>query len=125
MNQDEADAIQRMMLRFRAEMLAELGRTEQDTTCCRQCMLPYPEGDFESYNFCPWCDISIRGLEQRIDESRKIILAERFGMDEIQCGECGGEYEQPTLYPFKSCPHCGAPFAEIDELLVELPFLVR
>ncbi len=114
-----------MMLRFRAEMLAALGRTEQDTTCCRQCRLPYPEGDFESYNFCPWCDISIRGLEQRVDESRKIILAERFGMDEIQCGECGGEYEQPTLYPFKFCPHCGAPFAEIDELLVELPFLVR
>ena len=125
MNQDEADAIQRMMLRYRAEMLAELGRTEQDTACCRQCMLPYPESDFESYDFCPWCDLSIRGLEQRIDESRKIILAERFGMDEIQCGECGGEYEQPTLYPFKFCPHCGAPFTEIDELLVELPFLVR
>ena len=122
MNQDQADAVRRLMLRLRAEMLAQLGRTKEDTACCRRCLLPYAEGDFESYNFCPWCDVSIRGLEERTDESRKIILAERFGMDEIQCGE---EYEQPTLYPFKFCPHCGAPFAEIDELVVELPFLVR
>ena len=40
------------------------------------------------------------------------------------CGECGGEYEQPTMFPFKYCPHCGAPFADEDELLIELPFLV-
>ena len=49
----------------------------------------------------------------------------RCGNDEIQCGECGGEYEQPTLYPFLNCPHCGAPFAAQDELLVELPILVK
>ena len=63
-------------------MLARLGRSEDDTACCRQCLLPYPEGDWESYDFCPWCDLSIRGLEERIDESRKIILDVRFGNDE-------------------------------------------
>ena len=117
--------LRRRMLRLRAEMLQHLDRTEDETLCCQQCLLPYPEGDFESYSFCPWCEFSIRGREERIDESRKIILTERFGNDEIQCGECGGEYEQPSRYPFKFCPHCGAPFADADELLMELPFLVR
>ena len=116
--------LRRRMLALRAEMLAHLGRSEGELRCCPQCLLPHPEGDFEAYSFCPWCLLSLRGLEERIDESRKIILNVRFGNDEIQCGECGGEYEQPTRYPFKFCPHCGAPFAEFDELLMELPFLV-
>jgi hypothetical protein len=105
-------------------MLAYLGRSSRDTAFCLQCMLPYPEGEFESYSFCPWCLYSIHGTEARIDESRKVILNERYGNDEIQCGECGGEYAQPTRYPFKFCPHCGAPFAAFDEILIELPFLV-
>jgi hypothetical protein len=112
------------LLRLRDEMLAHLGRTSADTACCRQCLLPHPEGDYEAYNFCPWCSLSIRGREARFDESRKIIQNERYGNDEIQCGECGGEYEQPTLYPFRACPHCGAPFAAVDELLIELPIRV-
>lgn len=114
--------LRQRLLRLRQEILDHLGRTVADTRCCQQCLLPHPEGDFESYSFCPWCLYSIRGLEERIDESRRIILAVRFGNDEIQCGECGGEYEQPTRYPFKFCPHCGAPFADQDELLVVLPF---
>ena len=44
--------------------------------------------------------------------------------DEAQCGECGSEFEQPTRYPFKFCPACGAPFAAQDELLITLPFFV-
>ena len=115
--------VRRALLQLRADMLLHLGRTEDDTACCRQCLLPYPEGDWESYNFCPWCDLSVRGLEERIDESRKVILDIRFGNDEAQCGECGAEFEQPTRYPFKFCPHCGAPFAAQDELLITLPFL--
>ncbi len=117
--------LRKRMLALRKEMLQHLGRTEHDTRCCSQCLLPHPEGEWESYSFCPWCLDSIQGQEERIDESRKIVLNIRFGQDEIQCGECGGEYEQPTRYPFKFCPHCGAPFAEQDELLIELPFLVR
>jgi Zn finger protein HypA/HybF involved in hydrogenase expression len=120
-----SEQIRRRMLALRAEMLVRLNRSVDDTVCCEQCLLPYPEGDYESYDFCPWCMLSIRGLEERIDESRKVILDVRFGNDEIQCGECGGEYEQPTLYPFKYCPHCGAHFAEFDELLMVLPFTVR
>ena len=85
---------------------------------------PIPKGDYEAYDFCPWCSLSIRGREPRIDESRKIIQHVRCGNDEIQCGECGGEYNQPTLYPFLNCPHCGALFAAQDELLIELPILV-
>lgn len=115
--------VRRALLQLRAEMLQHLRRTEEDTACCRQCLLPHPEGDWESYSFCPWCDLSIRGREERIDESRKIILDVRFGNDEVQCGECGAELEQPTRYPFKFCPHCGAPFAAQDELLIALPFL--
>jgi hypothetical protein len=118
------EQIRRQLLVLRAQMLAHLRRSEGDTACCPRCLLPFPEGEFESYNFCPWCLNSVRGCEARIDESRKIILAERYGHDEIQCGECGGEYDQPTRYPFKFCPHCGAPFAAFDEILIELPFLV-
>ena len=117
------DRVRRRLLRLRGEMFAHLGRSESETTCCRRCRLPYPEGDFESYDFCPWCSPAIRGREPRYDESRKIIQKERDGSDEIQCGECGGEYEQPTRYPFKVCPHCGAPFAEQDEILIELPWV--
>jgi len=109
---------------MRDAMLEALGRSLEDTRCCRRCMLPYPEGDFEAYIFCPWCSLSINGQEPRLDESRKIIAHERYGNDEIQCGECGGEYDQPTQFPFKYCPHCGAPFAAVDELLIELPYLV-
>lgn len=114
----------RILLRLRDEMLAHLGRTTGNTPCCRRCLLPHPEGEYEAYDFCPWCSLSIRGREPRIDESRKIIQHVRCGNDEIQCGECGGEYNQPTLYPFLNCPHCGAPFAAQDELLIELPILV-
>jgi hypothetical protein len=111
------------LLRLQAEMLAYLERDYSNTLCCRRCLLPYPEGEFEAYDFCPWCALPVNGLEARIDESRRIIQKERDGQDEIQCGECGGEYSQPTLYPFRFCPHCGAPFAEQDEILIELPFL--
>ena len=114
----------RTLLRLRDEMLAHLDRTPETILCCRRCLLPYPEGDHEAYNFCPWCSFSINGREPRIDESRKIIEKERCGHDEIQCGKCGCEYEQPTLYPFRVCPHCGAPFAAQDEILIELPILV-
>jgi uncharacterized CHY-type Zn-finger protein len=116
--------IQRKLLRLRAEMLFYLDRTEADTLTCRRCLLPYPEGEYEAYGFCPWCSLSINGCAPRIDESRRIIQNQRFGQDEIQCSECGGEYGQPTRYPFQFCPHCGAPFAQQDELLIELPFLV-
>ena len=65
------------------------------------------------------------GIEPRLDESRKIIereeLERRIG---IQCGECGCEYEQPALYPYRFCAACGAPFAAEDEIIVELPWLV-
>lgn len=115
--------VREMLLRLQAEMLYHLRRTRAATLCCDQCLLPYPEGEFEAYNFCPWCCLSVNGREPRIDESRKIIQKERYGQDEIQCGECGGEYDQPTPYPFRFCPHCGAPFAAQDEILVELPFL--
>ena len=123
MSQQLPPQLRVFLLRLREEMLSHLERREADTECCRQCLLPYPEGEFEAYSFCPWCDLSVNGQEPRIDESRKIIQKERLGQDEIQCGECGGEYEQPTPYPFKFCPHCGAPFAAQDEILIELPFL--
>ncbi len=124
MSDDLPPHVRRTLLRLRGEILAHLDRTTDDTLCCRECLLPYPEGDYEAYDFCPWCALSINGREARIDESRKIIEKERYGNDEIQCGECGGEYEQPTLYPFKFCPHCGAPFAAQDEILIELPIRV-
>jgi hypothetical protein len=121
---EQKDQIRAMLLRVRSQMLAYLQADLASVTCCRRCLLPYPEGEYESYSYCPWCDLSIQGREARIDESRKIIGRQRYGNDEIQCGECGGEYEQPTMFPFKFCPHCGAPFADEDELLIELPFLV-
>ncbi len=123
MSGDIPEKIRRRLIQLRGEILGHLGRTESDTAGCGRCLLPYPEGDFESYDFCPWCSFAIRGREPRYDESRKIILSERYGSDEIQCGECAGEYEQPTRYPFKFCPHCGAPFAEQDEILIELPWV--
>ncbi len=116
MNEDTRAKIRQTLLRLRAEMLDHLDRAAENTLCCTRCLLPYPEDDFEAYNFCPWCSLSIHGREARIDESRKIIEHERYGNDEIQCGECGGEYEQPTKYPFQFCPHCGAPFAAQDEI---------
>jgi len=118
------EEIRRILLRLRAEMLLYLGRTEQDTNFCDRCLLPLPEGEFESYSFCPWCSWSLTGCDPRYDESRKIIENERGIQTEIQCGECGGEYEQPARYPFRSCPHCGAPFASEDELVIVLPFTV-
>ncbi len=124
MSDDLPPHVLRTLLRLRDEILARLDRTTDDTLCCHRCFLPYPEGDYEAYSFCPWCALSINGREARIDESRKIIEKERYGNDEIQCGECGGEYEQPTLYLFKFCPHCGAPFAAQDEILIELPIRV-
>ena len=123
MTGDIPERVRRRLAQLRGEMLAHLDRTESDTACCLRCLLPHPEGEFESYDFCPWCSLAIRGRGRRYDESRKIVLNERYGSDEIQCGECGGEYEQPTAYPFKFCPHCGAPFAEQDEILIELPWV--
>ena len=116
--------IRQILLRLRAEMLLYLGRTEPDTNFCDRCLLPLPEGEFESYSFCPWCSWSLTGYDPRYDESRKIIENERGIQTEIQCGECGGEYEQPARYPFRFCAHCGAPFASEDELVIVLPFTV-
>ena len=124
MNEDARVKMRQTLLRLRAEMLDHLDRTAEHTRCCTRCLLPYLEHDFEAYYFFPWCSLSINGRDARIDESRKIIEHERYGNDEIQCGECGGEYEQPTKYSFQFCPHCGAPFAAQDEMLIELPFLV-
>ena len=104
MNEDTRAKIQQTLLRLRAEMLDHLDRTAEDTRFCARCLLPYPEDDFEAYHFCPWCSLSINGRDARIDESRKVIEHERYGNDEIQCGECGGEYEQPSKYPFQFCP---------------------
>ena len=97
---------------------------EEETRFCRRCMLPLPEGKYESYDFCPWCSLSLGGIEARIDESRKIVGRELEGRIEIQCGECGSEYGQPARYPFRFCAVCGAPFAQDDEMIIELPWLV-
>jgi hypothetical protein len=118
------EEIRRILLRLRAEMLLYLGRTEQDTLFCHRCLLPLPEGEFESYSFCPWCSMSLTGCAPRYDESRRIIENERGDQTEIQCGECGGEYDQPARYPFRFCAHCGAPFSAEDELVIVLPFQV-
>ena len=114
----------RILLVLRAEMLAYLQLTEEEALFCRRCLLPLPEGEFESYDFCPWCSKSVRGLEPRRDESRKIIERALEEKIEIQCGECGCEYEQPARYPFRFCAVCGAPFAEEDEVVIELPWIV-
>ncbi len=109
---------------LRAEMLAYMQLTVEDARFCRRCFLPLPEGEFESYDFCPWCSKSLGGLEPRNDESRKIIGRELESKVEIQCGECGCEYEQPARYSFRFCAICGAPFAAEDEIIIELPWLI-
>jgi DNA-directed RNA polymerase subunit RPC12/RpoP len=115
----------RVLLALRAEMLSYLQVREEDARFCVRCMLPLPEGEYDSYDFCPWCSKSQGGIEPRPDESRKIIerdeLERRIG---IQCGECGCEYEQPARYPYLFCAACGARFAIEDEVIVELPWLV-
>jgi hypothetical protein len=117
--------MRRILLALRAEMLAYLHLTEDESHFCRRCLLPLPEGDYDSYDFCPWCSKSLGGMEPRFDESRKILEREELeGRIEIQCGECGAEYEQPARYPFKFCVVCGAPFATEDEIIIELPWLV-
>ena len=116
--------IQRILLKLRAEMLLYLGRAEKDTSFCDRCLLPLPEGEFEAYRFCPWCCRSLTGCIPCYDESQRIIENEWEAQTEIQCGSCGGEYEQPARYPFRFCAHCGSPFAAQDELVVVLPFLV-
>ncbi len=117
--------VQRILTRLRVEILSYLDRTENETDFCGRCHLPLPSGDFEEYEFCPWCDQSFNGDAPRLDESRRIIEHQWIVEDEIQCGECGGEYEQPNRYPFRFCPHCGAPFAFGDEVILELPYLVQ
>lgn len=116
--------IRRALLQLRQDILAYTGRTETDTSFCDRCTLPFPEDEFESYEFCPWCSTSVNGMEASCDESRKVIEHEWDMEDEIQCGECGGEYNQPSRYPFPFCPHCGAPFAADSEFLIVLPFVV-
>jgi hypothetical protein len=117
--------MRRILLALRAEMLAYLQVREDGISFCRRCLLPLPEGEYESYDFCPWCSKSLGGIEPRLDESRKIIEREELERRvEIQCGECGTEYEQPARYPFKFCAACGAPFASEDEFIIELPWLV-
>lgn len=105
-------------------MLAYLRRSEEETRFCRRCLLPLPEGEFDSYDFCPWCSNSFGGYDACQDESRRIIERMWDEQTEIQCGECGSEYEQPARYPFKFCVVCGAPFAVEDELVIELPWTV-
>jgi hypothetical protein len=114
----------RILLALRAEMLVYLQVTEDEIRFCRRCLLPLPEGDYDSYDFCPWCSKSLGGMEARIDESRKIIEREIEGWTGIQCGECGCEYEQPARYPYRFCAVCGAQFAAEDEVVIELPWLV-
>jgi uncharacterized CHY-type Zn-finger protein len=116
--------VYRALIRLRAEMLVYLAKDENELDFCGQCRLPFPQGDFEAYAFCPWCDLQMGGDSPRIDESRRIIRHSWERQDDIQCGECGGEYAQPGRYPFRFCPHCGAPFAPDDEMVIELPFQV-
>ena len=114
----------RALTELRVEILTFLARSETDTDFCGRCHLPLPAGDYESYDFCPWCDMSINGGAPCSDEARRIIEHQWATEDEIQCGECGSEYEQPNRYPFRFCPQCGARFADQDELVVELPYLI-
>jgi hypothetical protein len=117
--------IRRILLALRAEMLVDLHAREEEMRFCQRCLLPLPEGEYESYDFCPWCSKSLGGIEPRLDESRKIIEREELDRRvEIQCGECGTEYEQPARYPYKFCVVFGAPFAAEDEFIIELPWLV-
>ncbi len=124
MNAEPLD-VQRTITRLRVEILSYLGRTEDETDFCGCCHLPLPSGDFEEFAFCPWCDRSFGGDVPRLDESRRIIEHQWVVQDEIQCGECAAEYEQPSRYPFRFCPHCGAAFAFFDEMILGLPFLVH
>ncbi len=117
--------VQRIRTQLRVSILSYLDRSENEMDFCGRCHLPLPSGEFEEYEFCPWCDVSFNGDAPRGDESRRIIEHQWEVQDEIQCGECGGEYEQPNRYPFCFCPHCGARFAFGDKLIVELPFVVR
>ena len=114
----------RILLALRAEMLAYLQVGEEEIRFCRRCLLPLPEGEYDSYDFCPWCSKSLGGIEPRLNESRKIIERAMERLIEIQCGECGCEYEQPALYPYRFCAVCGAQFAKEDEVVIELPWLV-
>ena len=116
--------VRHVLMRLRVEILTHLDRSESETDFCGCCHLPLPTGDYASYEFCPWCDQSLNGIVPRVDESRRIIQHQWEVQDDIQCGECGGEYEQPHRYPFRFCPHCGAPFAIEDELMIELPFRI-
>ena len=117
--------VQRNLRKLRAQILSYLDRSEDETDFCGRCHLPLPAGDFEEYEFCPWCDQLFNGDAPRLDESRRIIEHQWTVQDEIQCDECGAEFEQPNRYLFWFCPHCGAPFAFGEELIVELPFLFR
>jgi uncharacterized CHY-type Zn-finger protein len=115
----------RILLALRAEMLLYLQVAEAEVRFCRRCTLPLPEGEYESYDFCPWCSNSFGGMRPRYDESRKIIAREELERRTgIQCGECGSEYEQPARYPYRFCAVCGAPFADEEEVIIELPWLV-
>jgi hypothetical protein len=114
----------RILLRLRIEMLAYLGRSEDEARFCGRCRLPLPEGDYDCYSFCPWCCNSLTGCPPCYDEARRVIEREWDDHTDIQCGECGCEYEQPARYPFRFCANCGAPFAAEDEIVVVLPFRV-
>jgi hypothetical protein len=116
--------MRRILLALRAEMVVYLKRSEEELSFCRRCFLPFPEGEYDAYDFCPWCSISLGGMEPRLDESRKIVGEPIEDLVEIQCGECGCEYQQPVRYPFRFCAVCGAPFAPEDEYIIELPWLV-
>ena len=116
--------MKRILLALRMEILTYLDRTEQDTAFCRRCLLPLPEDRFESYSFCPWCCLPLAGMEPDPDESRRIIENEWERETDIQCGNCGGGYQQPARYRFRFCAHCGSPFADQDELVIVLPFIV-
>ncbi len=114
----------RILLALRAQMLAYLERGEEDTRFCRRCLLPLPEDSCESYDFCPWCANALSGFEPSQDYSRRIIENMLQQQTFIQCGECGSEYEQPAQYPFRFCVVCGAKFADQDEMVIELPWVV-
>lgn len=116
--------VRRILLALRAEILLYLERAEVETRFCDRCLLPLPEDRFEAYSFCPWCCLSLTGDAPESDESRRIIENQWERATDIQCGNCGGEYQQPARYPFRFCAHCGSPFAAEDELVIVLPFQV-
>jgi hypothetical protein len=49
----------RILLALRAEMLLYMQVSEDETRFCRRCLLPLPEGEYDSYDFCPWCAKSL------------------------------------------------------------------